>query len=205
MKKITQEDIMNLLDLAYDAALNGIPGMSSVEELAQDYLNKSLDNETAIKKLIFWQTNKCTTSGFISGLGGILMMPVAIPANISSTIYVQTRMIASIAYIKGYDIKDDRVKSLVYMCLCGNTAKEIAEIAGIKIGEKLAMNMIKKIPGEVIKKINQKVGFRLLTKFGETGVINLGKMIPLAGGFVGGGFDFFSTKVVAKVAKNTFC
>lgn len=205
MKKITEEDIMNLLDLVYNAALTGIPGMSSVEELAEDYLNKSPDDDIAIKKLVFWQTSKCTTSGFITGLGGILAMPVAIPANISSTIYVQTRMIASIAYIKGYDIKDDRVKSLVYICLCGNGAKEIAELAGIKIGQKFAVNMIKKVPGEVIKKINQKVGFRLLTKFGETGVINLGKMIPIAGGLVGGGFDLFSTKVVAKIAKNVFC
>jgi hypothetical protein len=38
----------------------------------------------------------------------------------------------------------------------------------------------------VITKINQKVGFRLLTKFGSKGVINLGKMVPLTGGIIGG-------------------
>jgi hypothetical protein len=94
---------------------------------------------------------------------------------------------------------------LVYICLCGNSAKEIASQAGIKLGNKLAMSLVKKIPGEVLIKINKKVGFRLLTKFGETGVINIGKMVPVVGGFVGGGFDLVSTKIIAKIAKKTFC
>lgn len=34
-------------------------------------------------------------------------------------------------------------------------------------------NVIKKIPGAVLTKINQKVGFRLFTKMGEKGDINI--------------------------------
>jgi hypothetical protein len=34
----------------------------------------------------------------------------------------------------------------------------------------------------ILKKINQKVGFRLVTKFGEKGIINLSKLIPVVGG-----------------------
>lgn len=49
----------------------------------------------------------------------------------------------------------------------------------------MTVNMIKKIPGSTITKINQKVGFRLLTKFGNTDVVNLGKMVPLVGGVIG--------------------
>ncbi|MDK2586621.1 hypothetical protein QOZ83_12185 [Romboutsia sedimentorum] len=45
----------------------------------------------------------------------------------------------------------------------------------------MAKYLVKKIPNEVIKNINQKLGFRLLTKFREKGVINLGKCIPLVG------------------------
>ena len=30
--------------------------------------------------------------------------------------------------------------------------------------------------------MNKAVGFRLLTKFGQTGLVNLGKAIPLVGG-----------------------
>lgn len=61
-----------------------------------------------------------------------------------------------------------------------------------------------KKPGEALKAINQKVGFRLLTKFGETGAINLGKAVPVVGGVIGGGFDFATTKIIADNAYKMF-
>lgn len=203
-QKLTQPVIMKLLDSAYEASLTGLPGFDSSEELAENYLKNSSNVSEAADKIVKWQIAKCGASGFISGLGGILTLPVAVPANMASVIYVQMRMIASIAYMGGYDIYDDRVKSLVYMCLCGTSAADIAKDMGIQIGKKLSESLIKKIPGNVIVKINQKVGFRLLTKFGEKGIINLGKMIPLAGGVIGAGFDIGSTKVIANIAKKTF-
>lgn len=53
-------------------------------------------------------------------------------------------------------------------------------------------------------KINQKVGFRFLTKFGTKGVINIGKAIPVVGGVIGGGFDLVETKVIANRAYKMF-
>jgi uncharacterized protein (DUF697 family) len=61
-----------------------------------------------------------------------------------------------------------------------------------------------KIPFEVIKKNNQAVGFRLLTKSGEKGLINLGKMVPLVGGIVGGTVDTVSTNIIGNVALKLF-
>lgn len=147
---------------------------------------------------------KCTTSGFVTGLGGLITMPVAIPANISSVIYVQMRMIAAIAHIGGNDITDDSVKSMVYICLTGNAAVEIAKDFGIKLGTKLTQSAIKKISGEALKKISQAVGFRLVTKFGQKGIVNLGKAIPLVGGVIGGGVDLASTKTIGKISKQVF-
>ena len=66
------------------------------------------------------------------------------------------------------------------------------------------MAMVKKIPGEVLTKINQKVGFRLLTKFGTKGIVNIGKMVPVVGGIISGGFDFAETKVIANRAYTMF-
>lgn len=204
LRKMSIESVDQLLDSAYKAAINGIPGTLSAEELAEEYLNKSNSKMKAVDDLVKWQIAKCGTSGFISGLGGIITIPIGLPANIVSVIYIQIRMIAAIAYIGGYNIKDDKVKSLVYLCLCGNSAKDIAKAAGIQFGTKFSKAMIEKIPGHVIIKINQKVGFRFLTKFGEKGVVNIGKMIPLAGGIIGLGFDTASTKIISKMAKSTF-
>lgn len=63
--------------------------------------------------------------------------------------------------------------------------------------------MVQKIPGTALTKINRKVGFRFITKFGEKGIINLGKMIPVVGGVIGG-FDFVETKVIANRAYKMF-
>ncbi|GAA0594056.1 hypothetical protein GCM10009001_07720 [Virgibacillus siamensis] len=44
----------------------------------------------------------------------------------------------------------------------------------------------------------------MVTKFGEKGVVNLGKMVPLLGGVVGGSFDASSTYLIGKAAEKTF-
>jgi hypothetical protein len=113
-------------------------------------------------------------------------------------------MIAAIAYMGGYDVRDDRVKTLCYACLCGNAAKDVVKEVGIQAGTKLTKQAIQKLSFEVLKKINQAVGFRFLTKFGETSVINLGKAVPVVGGVVGGAFDGFTTRAVGRVARTTF-
>lgn len=195
---------MKALDWGYENALNGIPGFASAYELADNYASKDRALRKNVNALIRWQNTKSATSGFLTGLGGILTMPVTIPVNLASVMYVQIRMIAAIAHIGGYDLKDDRVKSLVFACMAGNGAKDILKDVGVVIGKKMTTQAIKNISGKTITAINQKVGFRLLTKFGQKGAINLGKMVPIAGGVIGGTFDSVSTNIIGNIARNTF-
>lgn len=203
--RISQNEIMQLLDKLYDQSIHGIAKVSPpIEELANDYLEKSQDTNAAAKKFINYQIAKCTTSGFVTGLGGLITLPVAIPANVGSVMYVQMRMIACLAYMGGYDTDSDQVQTLVYACLAGISIDQILKQAGIQFGNKFVMAMVRKIPGEVLTKINQKVGFRFLTKFGTKGIINIGKTVPVIGGVIGGGFDFVETRVIAKRAYKMF-
>ncbi|MTP85391.1 EcsC family protein, partial [Turicibacter sanguinis] len=191
--KITEDKMLQVLDTCYEKAIRGLPGFETAQELGDKYLEKYQDVEKAIDKFIAFQEAKCMTSGFITGLGGVLTLPVAIPANVASVLYVQIRMIAAIAHMRGYDVLDDQVKTFIYVALTGNSAGEILKQSGIQIGVKMGTSLVKKIPGKVLTKINQKVGFRLLTKMGKTGAINLIKLVPITGGIVGGGFDLIST------------
>ena len=143
---ITESKMMEVLDWSYDKAINGLPGMETVDELANKYLTKYNSVDEAIDKFIKFQQAKCATSGFLTGLGGILTLPVAIPANITSVIYVQVSMIATIAKMRGYDLKDDQVKTLVYVSLTGQAAIDILKQAGIKIGTKMSTVLIKRMP-----------------------------------------------------------
>lgn len=142
---------MKLLDSCYEKSLNGIPNVSpSVETIACEYLGKYPTAEKAAKAMIKNQIIKCTTSGFITGLGGIITLPVTIPANVGSVLYVQMRMIACTAYMAGFELNSDYTQTFVYACLAGITVNELIKQAGIKFGIKFANGLVKKIPGKVL-------------------------------------------------------
>ena len=204
-KGISQEDIMALLATCYEKCLNGVPYVSpSVEELAKDYLSKYSTKQQACKAMLNNQIIKCTTSGFITGFGGIITLPVTLPANIGSVLYVQMRMIACTAYMAGFELNSDQTQTFVYACLAGVSVNKLVKQAGIKFGVKFTNGLIKKIPGKVLTKINQKVGFRFITKFGSKGIINLGKLVPGVGAVIGGGLDLVETKAISARAYKWF-
>lgn len=201
---VSINSMQNLMDWSWEKAVEGIPGSTSAIELADSYLRSNQTVEEAIDSLIRWQCIKCGTSGFITGLGGLITLPVAVPANLASTLYIQMRMIAAVAYMCNLDIKNDQVQTLGYACLCGASAGNLIKEAGINVGEKILISQIKHIPREVLIQINRKVGILLITKFGETGIINLSKIVPILGGVIGGGIDATITRAIGIAAKNLF-
>lgn len=184
--------IAKTLDWAYSKAVSGFTGVDSAYDLGNSYLAQQGSLEAQVDSLIKWQVAKAATSGFVTGLGGVMIMPLTVPANIASVIYVQIRMIAAIAYMGGHDIREDRVKSLIYICMVGNGAKELLKDMSVKAGERLAA------------KIAEKVSTSIASKTGEKSVTSLGKAVPVLGGVVGGSYDAITTKVVGKVAKKIF-
>ncbi len=184
--------IAKTLDWAYSKAVSGFTGVDSAYDLGNSYLAQKGSLEDQVDSLIKWQVAKAATSGFVTGLGGVMIMPLTVPANIASVIYVQIRMIAAIAYMGGHDIREDRVKSLIYICMVGNGAKELLKDMSVKAGERLAA------------KIAEKVSTNIASKTGEKSVTSLGKAVPVLGGVVGGSYDAITTRVVGKVAKKIF-
>lgn len=120
MKDLSQEDVMGLLDTCYTKCLNGIPKVSPrIEDMANDYLIKYDSTEDACKAMLKNQITKCTTSGVVTGFGGVITMPLTLPANVGNVMYVQMRMIACTAYMAGFDLNSDQTQTFVYACLAG--------------------------------------------------------------------------------------
>jgi uncharacterized protein (DUF697 family) len=197
-------NIMTALNWIYDKAVNGIPNLDRAEDLAESYRASNLSPESAIDNLIAWQIGKAGTAGFLSNLGGIITLPVAILANFMSVLWIQIRMIAAIAHIRGYDIRTDQVRTLVIACLAGTSTADLLKGIGIDVGSKLAKQALSQISGATLTRINRAVGFRLLTKAGTTGSVNLSKFIPFVGGIVGGSFDAAVTGTIGAAAKAVF-
>lgn len=204
-RTITEEQMLEILNTLYIKSVNGIPKVSlPVDDLVEDYIKKNPNVEESAKSLINNSTVKCGTSGFLTGFGGFATMIATLPANITSVMYVQLRMCCAIAKMAGYDIHSDQVQTLIYACLTGSAMSDILKQAGIKFGQKFGTAMVKKIPGKTLTAINQKVGFRFVTKFGEKGIINLGKVVPVLGAFIGGGIDVASTRIIGYNAYKVF-
>ena len=192
------------LEWIADAGINGLGVLPPAEDVAADHLSKAASIEDAINSVIAWRTTYAAGTGFITGLGGIAAMPITIPVGLAASYALGANTAAAIAHLRGYDIRSEQVRTMVLLCLIGEAGEEILKTAGITISTKVCQNLIKQIPGKVLIEINKKIGFRLITKAGEKGVINIMKMLPLVGGVVGGTFDGIFVNSCGKTAKTLF-
>ena len=203
--EITKDNILEILNTIYKKAQSGIGTViPPIEKVSEEYKEKYKTDKKAARAFIKTQIAKCTVSGFITGLGGLITLPISVPVNISSVLFVQLRMIQGLAYMGGFDIQSDEVQTFVYACLVGVSVNSVFKQIGVQTGTKVAVKMVGKIPGKIFIKINQKLGIRFITKAGEKGIINLTKAAPVVGGPINAGFDFVETKTIAERAYKMF-
>jgi uncharacterized protein (DUF697 family) len=199
---LTELKVSKTLNWIYEKASEGLLNMESAAEMAEIYMKKYPDNKlAAANALIRAQNVKSAVSGFITGLGGLITMPVAIPINLASVLYIQIRMIMAVAIIGGHNVKEAQVKAFIFACLAGNKARELLKDAGVQIAQKY---VLQSISADVILRINRMVGFNLIAKFGGKGVIKLSKAIPILGGAIGGTIDSVWTNQTGNMAVKWF-
>jgi hypothetical protein len=168
-------------------------------------LDEHADIDKVIKRLILESVEAASVNGFVTGLGGFIAMPVMIPANMAGALVINARLAGAIAYLRGYDPSDPHVRTVVTLIAVGSNAQQIAKTVGIKIGEKVAMQVIKNVPITVIRQVNKKAGFMLIAKYGtKRSVVTLAKGVPLVGGVIGGAVDGTMTSVVGRTARSMF-
>jgi hypothetical protein len=205
MQQLSEQSVNRALEWAWETVIDGsIPGFSTAGELAVDFRRTLASPTDAATSLVRWQTSKAGVAGFATGLGGLLTLPVSVPANLASVLVIQLRMVAAVAILGGHDVRSDQVKTLAYACLVGKGVTDVLKQGGVQLGNKLGVAAVGKVSGATLTKINQAVGFRLVTKFGETGLINLGKLVPFIGGPIGGTFDSVQTWGVGQAAIKLF-
>jgi hypothetical protein len=198
---------LELVNKVMALGIDGAGPLKSSIELAEEYLHdpRHVSTPARVDSLIRWETTKNFTSGFATGLGGLITLPVSVPAGIGSAWVIQARMVGCIAHLHGYDVHDDRVRTLAMAALVGDASvKEALKRAGVDVSQRLGKKAVQRIPGRVLIAINKKIGFRLLTKAGTKGVINFTKIVPVLGGIVGGGVDAAACRTVAAAARKTF-
>lgn len=183
----------------------------TVAELAEEYLSKYHTKELAAKKLINNQILIVSSSGGLSGFANSFSSSLAASvekslqfANISTALFIQIRMVAAMATIGGYDTHDDEVIGQIYSCLVTSAAFDTLKPQGSQVASRLFVKLIEKIPYDYIKAINQKMGFRFITKKGKHGKINLIDFVPIISAITVAELDALSSKLIAVRAYNKF-
>jgi hypothetical protein len=187
-----------------DVGMDGRGPFSSARRVAQVAMGEHHDTERAIDAIVRSHLRLAAVGGFVTGLGGFVVMPIALPANVLEFYLVATRMVAGIASTRGYDIGKPGLRSAVLLALVGADADDLLRKAGhIRTGP-LANLAVQRLPGPVLLAVNKGVGFRLLTQFAKKSMEKFGRSVPLVGGLVGAGLDAYLLNRIAEHAREEF-
>jgi hypothetical protein len=191
-------------DWAYGKAVDGMPGLEGAEELAARYRDRHATADDAVAALIAWQTGVAGAAGFVTGCGGFVALPVAMPANLASALYIQARLIAAIAHLRGHDLKSPDVRTLALACMTGSKAADTLKDAGVRFGTRMTRDVIGWASPALAKKIERVAGVSLSGAAAAGNMASFGKLVPVAGGLVAAGFDAAMTQLIGRTADRVF-
>jgi hypothetical protein len=201
LKLPSKEDLQNGLDHILDFVISAdhVKIEAYVDKLVEQ--NKGISCDELAKKILHRKSIKNGLIGAITGLGGLITLPVSIPTDLISSWRIQASMAFSIAYVYGHTKDTTDLKTDLYLILAGDSAKEAMKRLGIEVSKSITKKTVEKfITKDIMLKIWSVVGRKVITKAGEKSLISFTKMVPLVGAPVGFAFDWTATQTVGKFA-----
>lgn len=198
--------VARLVQVLLDAGIDGLGPLRSAHELADWARRETRTTDAAVAKVARQTLVRGGVGGFVTSVGGFLTMPIALPANVVEFYVQATRMVGAIADLRGYDVDDPMVRTAILMTLVGSDADDVLAKAGLVGGKQNRMVTLAsgQLPPAGLLVLNKAIGFRLMRGVGEKAFSKLGRGIPLAGGFLGGGIDMWMMKRIADHAMGEF-
>lgn len=188
-----------------DVGIDGLGRFDPARTVAERARSGAASPEQAVDAVVASHTRLAAAGGFVTGLGGFLTLPVALPANVAGFYLVATRMVAAIAHLRGYDLDREEVRSAVVLALVGADADDLLAKAGLASPTGRVTSLaLQRLPGPALMVVNKGLGFRLLSQLGKRGLARLGRGIPIAGGVIGAGLDSWLLRRIAAAARTEF-
>ncbi|AYY11458.1 hypothetical protein EF847_00690 [Actinobacteria bacterium YIM 96077] len=188
-----------------DKAIDGFNGFPGAREVARKHLERRRDVDHAIRDLIEQHVRLAGVQGFVANVGGVVTMPVAIPANIAGIAVLHLRMAAAIAHLRGYDINDPRVRAAALMTLPGKDGAAIAREGGLPASPHEVAVGKTEITSAMLERITTRVAQELASRIGgKHATLIFAKRVPVLGGAVSAGVDAYSTWSIGRYAGRQF-
>lgn len=203
--ELDNSSLSRMVQAVLNTGLDGTGPIASATQVADKAKAESGGVESAIDAVIRSHTVIGGVGGFVTGLGGFITMPVALPANVLEFYITATRMVGAVAHLRGYDVSDPQIRTAILLTLIGSKAEEVLTKSGVSVGSGRALAFAtKQLPPAALLMVNKAVAFRLVRGLGEKLLSRLGRGVPVVGGAVGGGIDVMMMRKIADTARKEF-
>lgn len=202
---VTEELTADVFHQLLDLAIKGKGKFPGAKHAAKQLLLRHNDSEAAINSLITSHIALAGGQGFATNWGGFLVSLVTIPANLTAAAFVQARVVAGIAHLRGYELDDPRVRTAILMVMLGPGGNADLLRRGVlpssAVSVATAPVFDARLDGQVSKALLDRA---MNAVTGKRVGVWVGKRIPFVGGGVGAAVDGWSTRSIAIFALEQF-
>lgn len=201
--KMAPQAAANLLKRIATVAIEGAGKLPGAVAAAEAHLAKHPGNQkAAVHALIDSHVRMAGIQGFVTGLGGLVTLPVSMPANVAGAALIQLRMVAGIAHLRGYDLDDPRVRMAIVTCLLGEKGVKTRLKQKLLPTSPLALATAPVYDPELDQQIQTEVMAELISKVGGKRIaVSVARRMPVLGGGVGAVSDGYATMQIGRYAQ----
>lgn len=181
----------------YGLAVEGTAITDSATELAENYFASSESAFKAAESLVACESLKACGSGFACSLTGGALLPLAVTADVCSSLFIQMRLCVAVAVIGGHSTADPRVRLLCWGAVAGDACADIA--SGILTRLMTQALTLPEAEGALLTVVRSE----LLMKGGGQ-LTKEGLLVPLVGGVINGGAAWLVTRLIGHLAIRLF-
>ncbi|MGV8908448.1 MAG: EcsC family protein [Propionicimonas sp.] len=201
----TPEVAGGLLRSIIEFAINGNTAFPGAKTTAARSLQAKGEREAAIDSVVMQHIGLASAQGFLTSVGGLITLPVGLPANLAGLAVLSVRMIGSIAHLRGYDVDDRRVRSALTLAMLGDDEVRRLVADGKLPTSPLAIATAPMFDPDLERQISERVMGSLAGRMGGKHLaVVIVRRIPLVGGGVGAAVDGWLTFGLAAYAKREF-
>ena len=206
------------------ASVGGSDGtrVASARALARAHGARDVDEDEALTTaalyrsgdaLLGWATASNFGSGLVAGLGGLLTLPITIPAQLAATTFTSLRLALALAILAGKDPLEPSVAAKAIVAALGSAGSasealdDVASVgAGVRDGVQYAAL---RASGAAMQNASWRLTRAAATKLAQRGAqrgasMAITRAVPIIGGVIGGTVDGVMTQSAGKRAMEAF-
>lgn len=201
----TPEVAGGVLRQLIDFGIDGNDTFPGARAAAAKKLEDRGDREAAIDSIINQHIGLASAQGFVTSVGGLITVPIGLPANLAGLAILSVRMVAAVAHLRGYDVTDRRVRAAITLAMLGEDEVRKLVTEGKLPSTPLAIATAPVFDPDLERQISERVAGSISGRIGgkHLAVVVL-QRIPLIGGGVGAVVDGLLTFGLAGYARREF-